>query len=55
VFGKDVHNEEFGESERVDGIVSWNEYTLLAELVHNNKDCGEAVEVRELFNEVHGN
>jgi hypothetical protein len=54
VFGKDVHNEEFGKSGRVDGVVSWDEYTLLAEPVYNNEDCSEAVGVRELFNEVHG-
>jgi hypothetical protein len=53
VFGEDMHDKEFGESGRVNGIVSWNEYTLLTELVYDDKDCSEAVGVRELFNEVH--
>jgi hypothetical protein len=54
VFGKDMHDEEFGKSRRVNGIVSWDEYTLLAESVHNNEDCDEAVGVGELLNKVHG-
>jgi hypothetical protein len=54
VFGEDMHDEEFGESGRVDGIVSRDEYTLLAESVHDDKDCSKSVRVGELLNEVHG-
>jgi hypothetical protein len=54
VFGEDMHDEEFGKSGRVNDIVSQDEYTLLAESVHDDKDCSEAIEVGELLNEVHG-
>jgi hypothetical protein len=54
VFGEDMHDEEFGKSGRVNCIVSRDEYTLLAESVHDNEDCGEAVGVGKLLDEVHG-
>ena len=53
VLGEHVHNEELGELRGSDGVVSWNEYSLLRQVVHDNEDGGKSIG-GELLNEVHG-
>jgi len=36
MFGKHMHDEELGKLRGGDGVVGWNEYSLLREAVHDN-------------------
>jgi len=36
VFGEHVHDKELGKLRGGDGVIGWNEYSLLREAVHDN-------------------
>ena len=55
VLGEHMHNKELGELRGSDGVMSWNEYSLLQQVVHDNKDGGKSIRGGELLDEVHGN
>ena len=49
-----MHNKELGKLRGSDGVVSWNEYSLLRQAVHNDEDGGKSIGGGELLDEVHG-
>ena len=55
MFGKDVKDEQLGQLHRGDGVVGWDKYPLLGEVINNNQDRGEARGTREFLNKVHRN
>ena len=54
VLGEHVRNEELGKLRGSDGVVSWNEYPLLRQVVHDYEDGGKSIRGGELLDEVHG-
>ena len=55
VLGEHMRNKELGELRGSDGVVSWNEYSLLRQAVHDDDDGGKSIGGRKLLNEVQGN
>ena len=54
MLGEHVHNKELGELRGGNGVVSWNEYSLLQQVVHDDEDGGKSIGGGELLDEVHG-
>ena len=54
MLGEHVCNEELGKLRGSDGVMSWNEYSLLRQAVHDDEDGGKSIRGGELLNEVHG-
>ena len=55
MFGEHVCNKELGKLRGSDGVVSWNEYPLLRQAVHDDEDGGKSIRGGKLLDEVHGN
>ena len=55
LLGEDVNEEELGEFLGSDGVVTWDENTLLRGAVDDHQDRGESVRRRKVLDEVGGN
>ena len=49
-----MHNKELCKLRRSDGVIGWNEYSLLRQAVHDDEDGGKSIGGGELLDEVHG-
>jgi hypothetical protein len=50
---EDMDNKKFSQLGGGDSIVSWNEESLLSELVYHYQDSSETFGVKKLLNKVH--
>ena len=53
MFGEDVEEEQLGHSRGINGVMHGDEYALLREAVHNDKDGCESRQRWKMFNEIH--
>jgi hypothetical protein len=53
MLGENMDDEKFSQLGRGDSIMSWNEKSLLSEMVYHYQDSGETFGVGELLNKVH--
>ena len=54
MFGEDMEKEQLGQSGRIDGVMHGDEYALLREAVHDDKDGCESGQRQKMFYEIHG-
>ena len=50
---KDMEEEQLSQSGGVDGVMRGDEYALLRQAIHDNKDGCESGRRRKVFNEIH--
>ena len=53
MLGKDMEKEQLSQSGGVNGVMHGDEYALLREAVHDDKDGGESGRRQKMFNEIH--
>jgi hypothetical protein len=53
MLGEDMDNEKFGQLGGGNSIVSWNEESLLSEMVYHYQDSSKAFGVGKLLDKVH--
>ena len=53
VLGEDVEKEQLSQSGGIDGVMRGDEYALLGQAIHDDKDGGESGRRQKVFNEVH--
>jgi hypothetical protein len=53
MLGEDMDNKKFGQFGGGNSIVSWNEESLLGEMVYHYQDSGKTFRVGKLLNKVH--
>ena len=53
VLGEDVEKEQLRQSGGIDGVMHGDEYALLRQAIHDDKDGGESGRRQKVFNEIH--
>ena len=53
MLGKDVEKEQLSQSRGVDGVMRGDEYALLRQAIHDDKDGCESRQRQKVFNEIH--
>ena len=53
MLGEDVEKEQLSQSRGVNGVMCGDEYALLRQVIHDDKDGGESGQRQKMFNEIH--